>query len=119
MRRMMWAAVAVAVMALGAAGCGTSDADTGVSAAPVTASPQPRPASTGPLTKEVVRADLDTSAADAGLPANVPEYAGMYEDAEAGTLQVCGIGFTDRFRMRSACRLAAGDIRGQGLRGVR
>ncbi|MDX2644338.1 hypothetical protein PV341_12305 [Streptomyces sp. PA03-1a] len=92
-RRMMWAAVAVAVMALGAAGCGTSDADTGVSAAPVTASPQPRPASTGPLTKEVVRADLDTSAADAGLPANVPEYAGMYEDAEAGTLQVCGIGF--------------------------
>ncbi|MFB7313389.1 hypothetical protein [Streptomyces sp. NPDC056192] len=40
-----------------------------------------------------MRTDLDTSAADAGAPASVPEYAGMNEDAEAGSLRSCGIGF--------------------------
>ncbi|WP_406363387.1 hypothetical protein [Streptomyces sp. NBC_01579] len=81
--------MAAAVIVLGAAGCGTGDAGTGASTLP----PSPRPKSTGLLTKEVVRADLDTSAADAGAPASVPEFAGMNEDAEAGSLRSCGIGF--------------------------
>ncbi|MFB7293700.1 hypothetical protein [Actinacidiphila glaucinigra] len=85
--------MAVAVMALGAAGCGTGDAGTEASASPVSASPQPRPAGTGPLTKEVVRMDLDSSAVDAGVPANVPEYGGMNEDAEPGSPRSCGLGF--------------------------
>lgn len=89
MHRTKWAAVAAAVIVLGAAGCGTGDAGTGASALP----PSPRPKGTGLLTKEVVRADLDTSAADAGAPASVPEFAGMNEDAEAGSLRSCGIGF--------------------------
>lgn len=87
--RTKWAAVAAAVIVLGAAGCGTGNASTGASALP----PSPRPKGTGLLTKEVVRADLDTSAADAGAPASVPEFAGMNEDAEAGSLRSCGIGF--------------------------
>ncbi|MEU6515582.1 hypothetical protein [Streptomyces sp. NPDC046978] len=89
MHRTKWAAVAVAVIALGAAGCSTGDAGTGTSASP----PSPRPKGTGPLTKEVVRTDLDTAAADAGAPATVPEYAGVNEDAEAGSLRSCGVGF--------------------------
>ncbi|MFF7679066.1 hypothetical protein [Actinacidiphila glaucinigra] len=85
MRSTKWAAVAVAVIALGATGCGASDTSTEAAAAPVLAPPQPRPKGTGPLTKEVVRTDLDTSAADAGIPANAPDFGGMNEDAEAGS----------------------------------
>ncbi|MBT2443889.1 hypothetical protein J7E93_28095 [Streptomyces sp. ISL-36] len=91
MRRTKWAAMAVAVIVLGAAGCGTSDAGTGVAAAPVPTSP--RPQGTGPLTKEVVRTDLDTSAAAAGVPANASEYARVPEDASAGSPRSCVVGF--------------------------
>ncbi|MFF3257007.1 hypothetical protein ACFYWP_39905 [Actinacidiphila glaucinigra] len=93
MRSTKWATVAVAVIALGAAGCGASDSGTEGAAAPVLAPPQPRPQGTGPLTKDVVRTDLDTSAADAGVPANAPEFGGMNEDAEAGSPRSCALGF--------------------------
>ncbi|MFG2987214.1 hypothetical protein ACGFYQ_39270 [Streptomyces sp. NPDC048258] len=89
MRRTKWAAVAIAVIALGAAGCGTGDAGTEGEVAPMS----PRPSGTGPLTREVARTDLDTAAAAAGIPANVPEYAGMNEDAPAGSPRSCGVAF--------------------------
>ncbi|MEU1542054.1 hypothetical protein ABZ461_28880 [Actinacidiphila glaucinigra] len=89
MRSTKWAAVAVAVIALGAAGCGASGAGTEAAAAPAS----PRPKGTGPLTKEVVRTDLDASAVDAGIPANAPDFGGMNEDAEAGSPRSCGLGF--------------------------
>ncbi|MFD9421964.1 MULTISPECIES: hypothetical protein [unclassified Streptomyces] len=90
MRRTKWATVAVAVIALGAAGCGTSDAGTEVDATPKS----PRPKGTGVLTKEVVRTDLDTSAADAGVPANAPEYGRMSDDTPAGSAsQSCSVAF--------------------------
>ncbi|MFE7245830.1 hypothetical protein [Streptomyces sp. NPDC057580] len=89
------AAVAAAVVALGATSCGTSNTGagtgTGATAAPMSASP--RPTGTGPLTKNVVRTDLDTAAADAGLPANAPEFADVNADAPAGSAQACGIAF--------------------------
>ncbi|MEV6075178.1 hypothetical protein AB0L80_08760 [Streptomyces sp. NPDC052069] len=89
-RRTKWAIAAVAVIALGAAGCGTSDAGTEVDATPK----PPRPQGTGVLTKEVVRTDLDASAADAGVPANAPEYGRTSEDAPAGSApQSCGVAF--------------------------
>ncbi|MFE9631373.1 hypothetical protein [Streptomyces sp. NPDC006463] len=91
MRRTTWVTVAVAVIALGAAGCGTSGAGAGVAAAPAPASP--RPEGTAPLTKEVVRTDLDTSAAGAGVPANAPEYARVPEDASPGSPQSCSVAF--------------------------
>ncbi|MFE2236504.1 hypothetical protein ACFXA4_28620 [Streptomyces sp. NPDC059442] len=40
-----------------------------------------------------MRTDLDTSAADAGLPANAPEYAGSNENAPAGSPRACGVGY--------------------------
>lgn len=76
-----WAVVA-ALAALAATGCSGASA-----------SPPPRPEGTGPLTKKVVRTDFDTSAADAGVPASVPDYAGLNEGAEAGSLRSCSIGF--------------------------
>ncbi|MEU6341159.1 hypothetical protein ABZ883_09440 [Streptomyces sp. NPDC046977] len=86
MRRTKWAAAAAAVIALGAAGC---DTGTGAAAAPLS----PRPTGTGPLTRQVVRADLDTAAADAEVPASEPEYSGLNEDAPAGTPRSCGLGY--------------------------
>ncbi|MBT2441825.1 hypothetical protein J7E93_17250 [Streptomyces sp. ISL-36] len=92
MSRTKWAAVAIAVIiALGAAGCGKSNTSTGATAAPVSASPRPK--GTGPLTKEVVRTDLDTSLSDAGVPANDPEYAGTFEEGPAGSLPSCTVTF--------------------------
>ncbi len=89
MRSTKWAAVVMAVIAFGVAGCGAGDVGTDAAAAPAS----PRPEGTGPLTKEVVRTDLDTSAADAGVPANAPDFGGMNEDAEAGSPRSCGLGF--------------------------
>ncbi|MEE4490154.1 hypothetical protein [Streptomyces sp. BE230] len=94
MRRTKWAAVAVsvAVIALGAAGCGTSDTDAeGAAAAPI--STTPRPKGTGPLTKDVVRTDINTSAADAGIPANAPEWGRGFEDAPADSARSCSASF--------------------------
>ncbi|TXS20120.1 hypothetical protein EAO71_33015 [Streptomyces sp. ms191] len=95
MGRMKRAAVAVAVIALGATSCETSDTGSGAAAAPASAarSASPRPAGTGPLTKDVVRADLDTSAADAGVPENAPDYARTFEDAPAGSPPSCAVAF--------------------------
>ncbi|GGT26530.1 hypothetical protein GCM10010222_80420 [Streptomyces tanashiensis] len=87
MSRTKWAAVAIAVITLGAAGCSKSDASTGAIAAPVSASPRPK--GTGPLTKEVVRADLDTSLSDAGAAANDPEYARRLEEGPASSPPSC------------------------------
>lgn len=89
--RMKRAVVAIAVIALGTGGCGESGTGTGTTAAPVQASP--RPAGTGPLTKEVVRIDLDTSVAAVGVPANAPEYARPFEDAPAGSPPSCAVAF--------------------------
>ncbi|MEV6163019.1 hypothetical protein AB0L71_14020 [Streptomyces sp. NPDC052052] len=83
--------MAAATIVLGAAGCGTSDADAGVAA--TSAPAPPRPKGTGPLAKEVVRTDIDTSAADAGVPANAPDYGRTYEDASDGSPQSCSVGF--------------------------
>ncbi|MFF3212503.1 hypothetical protein ACFYYB_17765 [Streptomyces sp. NPDC002886] len=76
MSRTKWAAVMTAVIALGAAGCGSG---TGAGSSPVS----PRPEGTGLLTREVVRADLDTSAAAAGAPANDPEWLSRSEESSA------------------------------------
>ncbi|MFJ3532836.1 hypothetical protein [Streptomyces sp. NPDC090132] len=90
MSRTIWVAVAAAVIALGAAGCGTSDADTGA-AAP--SSPSPRPKGTGPLPEKVVRTDLDTSTADAGVPANAPDFARSAEERSDGSPASCTVAF--------------------------
>lgn len=88
--RTKWVAVATVVIALGAAGCGASDAGTGAAAAPAS----PRPKGSGPITREVVRTDLDTSAADADVPPNDPAYARMSEKKAAeGSPGSCGVGF--------------------------
>ncbi|MGW1771306.1 hypothetical protein [Streptomyces sp. NPDC002104] len=87
MSRTKWAAVMAAVIALGAAGCG----GTGAGAASVAVSP--RPEGTGPLTREVVRTDLDSSAAAAKAPATDAEWAAMPEDAEPGSLSSCVVAF--------------------------
>ncbi|MER6692087.1 hypothetical protein [Streptomyces minutiscleroticus] len=63
--------------------------ETAAAAAPVS----PRPQGTGPLTKEVVRIDLDTSAADAGIPANRQECARGYEDAPADSQRSRAVAF--------------------------
>ncbi|MFI8522401.1 hypothetical protein ACIGEZ_32040 [Streptomyces sp. NPDC085481] len=89
MRRTKWAAAAIAVIALGTVGCGTSD--TGIGVAATTAPPSPRPQGTGPLTKDVVRADLDTSVADSGVPANDPYYARTPDRAPAGSRLSCSV----------------------------
>ena len=91
------ASAAGAVIALGATSCGTNDTGTGTAAAPAstarTASVSPRPAGTGPLTKNTVRDDLNTAAADAGVPANAPDYARTFEDAPAGSPPSCAVAF--------------------------
>ncbi|MET7600478.1 hypothetical protein ACWERY_29865 [Streptomyces sp. NPDC004082] len=61
-----------AVIALGAGGCGGGGS--GREAVPA-GSPSSRPTGTGPLTEDTVRADLDAATADAGAPANDPDYA--------------------------------------------
>ncbi|MEV6198757.1 hypothetical protein AB0M64_02140 [Streptomyces sp. NPDC051771] len=76
-RRAATAALTV-VLALGAAGCGAADAPS--DAAPV----PPRPAGTGPLTKDVVRADVDGAVRAAGAPSGDPEWAAMGDRDPAG-----------------------------------
>jgi hypothetical protein len=87
-RRTKWfaVAVAVAVAVLGAVGCGADEPGTGEAAT----SASPRPEGTGPLTKAVVRADLDGSAAGANVPAD-EEFARGHEDARAGTPRSCSV----------------------------
>ncbi|MBO0917068.1 hypothetical protein J1C73_22980 [Streptomyces laculatispora] len=87
MARTKWAALAIAVIALGATGCGTGAADTGAVAAP-------RPEGTGPLAKKDVRADLDTSVADAGVPDNAPEFGrDAQEGTSGGSPRSCAVAF--------------------------
>ncbi|WP_051715513.1 hypothetical protein [Streptomyces bikiniensis] len=83
------AAVVMAVV-LGAAGCGTGDGGTdgggkrgGASAAP---SATPRAEDTGPVTKASAQADIEAAAADAGAPADDPDWAKM-------TAARCGAGY--------------------------
>ncbi|MER6695530.1 hypothetical protein [Streptomyces minutiscleroticus] len=40
-----------------------------------------------------MRTDLDASTADAGIPANRPEYARGYEDAPADSQRSCAVAF--------------------------
>lgn len=92
MSRTKWAAVAAAVIALGAAGCGTGAADTGAAAGAKPASP--RPEGTGPLTKKVVRGDVDASVADAGVPDNAPEFGQLdQEGASKDSVRSCAVAF--------------------------
>ncbi|MFD5427241.1 hypothetical protein [Streptomyces sp. NPDC127084] len=79
----MWVAATVTLIAFGVAGCGAGDAGTGAAS--------PRPEGTGPITKEVVRADIDTSLADVGLPTKEPEYVRLFENAAAGSPQSCSV----------------------------
>ncbi|MFD9303022.1 hypothetical protein ACFWCB_10155 [Streptomyces sp. NPDC060048] len=88
MSRTKWAAVAVVVIALGAAGCG-GGTGSGAASGPVS----PRPEGTGLLTREVVRTDIDTSAAAAGLPATDPEWRKMGEERKPGQCLVPFKGF--------------------------
>ncbi|WP_185893489.1 hypothetical protein [Streptomyces sp. WAC08241] len=74
------AAVVVAVV-LGAAGCGTGDG--GPSAVP---SATARAEDTGPVTKASAQADIDAAVADAGAPADDPDWAKM-------TAARCGAGY--------------------------
>ncbi|MGW6413587.1 hypothetical protein [Streptomyces sp. NPDC055055] len=89
MRGTKWAAMAVTAMVFTTAGCGAADGAPGEAKPPSS----PRPAGTGPLTKSVVRADLDSSVTDAGVPANAPEYAQADDDAPAGSPLSCGVTF--------------------------
>ncbi|KAA6217396.1 hypothetical protein [Streptomyces filamentosus] len=77
------AALAV-LLVLGAAGCGATDE------APEVPVP-PRPAGTGPLTKDVVRADVDGSVAVAGLPRNAEDY-GRHSDEGVDAPEGSGFG---------------------------
>ncbi|MCX4659122.1 hypothetical protein [Streptomyces uncialis] len=87
MGRARWAAaVAVAVVVVGAAGCGTGGSGAGAAVTPA----PPRPKGTGPLPREVVRADLDTSAADADVPAN-EEFARDAAGVRPGTAASCSV----------------------------
>ncbi|MFJ4773958.1 hypothetical protein ACIP88_33425 [Streptomyces uncialis] len=87
MGRSKWAAaVAVAVIVAGAAGCGVDGSGAGAAVTPA----PPRPKGTGTLPEEVVRADLDTSAADADVPAN-EEFAREAADARPGTPRSCSV----------------------------
>ncbi|MET9374828.1 hypothetical protein ABZX98_11845 [Streptomyces sp. NPDC002992] len=81
-------AAAVAVV-LGAAGCGAGEGG-GASAAP---SASARPEDSGPLTKDRVRAELDTSAADAGAPPPDPDWRAMGTRAKPGSLGACGVSY--------------------------
>ena len=91
MSRMRRGAVAIAVIVLGAGCCGKSDTGTEATTAPASASPRPK--GTGPLVKEVVRTDLEASAADAGVPANDHEYARPFEEAPVGSPPSCAVAF--------------------------
>ncbi|MBT2452129.1 hypothetical protein J7F03_34750 [Streptomyces sp. ISL-43] len=88
MSRTKWAAVVTAVIALGAAGCG-SGTGAGAASGPV----PPRPEGTGPLQREVVQADIDTSAAAAGAPATDPEWRKVGEEGASGLCVVPFRGF--------------------------
>ncbi|MEU2503597.1 hypothetical protein ABZ621_02690 [Streptomyces sp. NPDC007863] len=68
-----------AVLALGAAGCWAA-ADEAPEAAPV----PPRPAGSGPLTKDVVRADVDGAVRAADAPPGLPDQAGPGDRDPAG-----------------------------------
>lgn len=89
MSRMKWAASALVVIAVGAAGCGTDDAGTGAPAP----SAAPRPKGTGPLPEKAVRADLDSSAANAGVPNNAPDFARSAEERTDDSLMSCAVAF--------------------------
>lgn len=89
MRVAKWAAVTVMAVMLGAAGCSSGEGDGGDAKAPAS----PRPQGTGQLTKGIVRADLDTSVADAGVLANAPEYAQNFERAPTGSQPSCTVAF--------------------------
>lgn len=91
MRRIRRAAVATAVIVLGATGCGKGGTGVETTTTPVPA--PPRPKGTGPFTKEFVRTDLESSAADAGVPANDHEYARPFEEAPAGSPPWCAVAF--------------------------
>ncbi|MGW0120648.1 hypothetical protein [Streptomyces sp. NPDC003327] len=79
------AAVALAV-GLGITGCGSVRAG-----AEAPSSVAPRPGGTGPLTRDVVKADVEGAAADAGVPANAPEYGEMLDRAPADSARpTCG-----------------------------
>ncbi|MEU3607215.1 hypothetical protein AB0E83_17485 [Streptomyces sp. NPDC035033] len=80
------AALAV-VLALGAAGCGAGDEP--AKAAPL----PPRPAGTGPLTKDVVRADVDGAVEAAEAPPGDREFsAGMEERLQGCAVHYKGFG---------------------------
>ncbi|GAA3396150.1 hypothetical protein [Streptomyces roseoviridis] len=86
-RRTVSAALAGLALTLGAAGCGAEDE------AAKTPPPPPRPAGTGPLTKDVVRADVDGAVAAAGLPRNAEDY-GQLADKGSGRLPAaCSLAF--------------------------
>ncbi|MFE1228089.1 hypothetical protein [Streptomyces sp. NPDC058745] len=51
------------------------------------------PQAPDPLTKDTVRIDLDTAAAEAGVPANAPDYARTFEDAPAASPPSCAVAF--------------------------
>ncbi|MFE6853421.1 hypothetical protein ACFVDH_21855 [Streptomyces sp. NPDC057674] len=101
MRRTNWAVAAAAVAVLGAAGCdagGAKDPAAGASAGSpsATGAPEsvpPRPKGTGPLAKDVVRADIEGSAADAGVPANAPEYGEGFGDGPPDSPMSCAVAF--------------------------
>ncbi|MFE2231688.1 hypothetical protein ACFXA4_03740 [Streptomyces sp. NPDC059442] len=42
-----------------------------------------------------MRIDLDTAAAEAGVPANAPDYARTFEDAPAASPPSCAVAFRD------------------------
>ncbi|MER8236169.1 hypothetical protein [Streptomyces sp. NPDC094049] len=77
----------VAAITLGIAGC-SGDA-TGIEA---TAPASPRPAGTGLLAQAVVRADIASTVADAGVPDNAPDYGRMSEGL-ADTVASCVVAF--------------------------
>ncbi|MCX5405358.1 hypothetical protein OHA37_15860 [Streptomyces sp. NBC_00335] len=88
MIRTKWAVVVTAVIALGAAGCG-SGTGAGAKSGPVS----PRPEGTGPLAREVVQTDIDTSAAAAGAPATDPDWRKVGEESASGLCVVSFRGF--------------------------
>ncbi|MFD7863242.1 hypothetical protein [Streptomyces sp. NPDC059783] len=90
MNRTTWIAWVLAVIAVGATGCDTGGTGAGTSAPKSVA---PRPQGTGPLPEKVVRADLDTTAAEAGVPNNAPDYARSAENRTDGSLASCTVAF--------------------------
>ncbi|MFZ3472122.1 hypothetical protein ACODT3_15795 [Streptomyces sp. 4.24] len=84
MNRTRRAVMATAVIALGAVSCGAGDTSAAV---------PPRPEGTGPLARDVVRTDLDTSAAAAGAPENDPDWLSMSEKASPDSAKSCAVAF--------------------------